>query len=208
MIYALAKGLGLGLLLSISVGPIVFAIIKLSLKFGHKAGYAFVAGVSMSDILLVVLGNAAAELVRTAMQFENYIAGAGAALLFLMGTWSLLFRKDPVMDNSDLALEFRKRDIARFGLQGFFMNSLNPAPIFFWLTTVTAFAYLPLDERLVLFAGCLAMVLGIDILKVLLAGKIRSLLTPTTLHRINQFSALVLIGFGLAIVIGLWFSKD
>jgi threonine/homoserine/homoserine lactone efflux protein len=208
MIYALVKGMGLGLLLSISAGPIVFAIIKLSMKFGHKAGYAFISGVSVSDLLLVVLGNAAAELVRSAMKFETYIAVAGAALLIIMGTWSLFFKKDPVMDNNDLAFEFRKRDIARFSLQGFFMNILNPGPIFFWLTTVSAFAYLPLKERLVLFAACLAMILGTDILKVLLAGKIRTLLTPKTLHNINRFSALVLIGFGVAIAIGVWLTKN
>lgn len=204
MIAALIKGMGLGLLLSITVGPIVFAIIKLSMKFGHKAGYAFIVGVSMSDLVLVLMGNAAAELVRTALKFENYIALAGAALLIIMGTVSLLFKKDPVPENTEQALEFRKRDLVRFTLQGFFMNTINPAPIFFWLTTVTAFAYLPLRERMVLFAACLAVILGTDVLKVLLAGRIRRLLTPKTLHLISVFSALVLIGFGIAIALGVW----
>ncbi|MGR9921928.1 LysE family transporter, partial [Escherichia coli] len=54
---ALIKGIALGLLLSISVGPVIFAIIKQSINNGHKAGYVFVAGVSASDITLVLVCN-------------------------------------------------------------------------------------------------------------------------------------------------------
>jgi threonine/homoserine/homoserine lactone efflux protein len=204
---AIIKGLGLGLLLSLSVGPVVFTILKISLKLGHMPGYAFVVGVSLSDILLVVLGNAAAELLHSLMRYEVLIAASGAILLMMMGAWSLLYGKDPQDTTNDLSIEFRRRDMARFTLQGFFLNILNPAPIFFWITTCTAFAFLPLDERLMLFAGCLATVLGIDLLKVMLAGKIRTLLTPRMLHRLHYISAFVLIGFWLVISVGLIYAR-
>jgi threonine/homoserine/homoserine lactone efflux protein len=207
MEFAFIKGLGLGLLLSISVGPVVFTILKLSMKLGHKAGYAFITGVSLSDIILAVLGNVAAELVRSALKYEIFIAIGGASLLIGMGIYSLFFGKDPVMDNSDLAPEFRKRDLAKFSLQGFFMNMLNPAPIFFWLTTCTAFAYLPLNERIMLFGTSLAMVLTTDFLKVKLAGRIRNWLTPATLHKIHYVSAFILILFGVIIAGGILYSR-
>ncbi len=57
MVAALLKGLALGFLLAISVGPIIFTIIKQSINYGHKAGYLFVAGVSASDITMVVICN-------------------------------------------------------------------------------------------------------------------------------------------------------
>lgn len=203
---AIIKGFGLGLLLSISVGPIVFTIIKLSLKQGKRAGYAFIAGVSFSDFLLVVVGNMAAEWVRSALKYENYIAIAGASLLIGMGVYSLFFGKDPVMDNSELPPSLRKRDMAKFVLQGFFINILNPAPIFFWLTTCTAVAYLPLNERLVLFSASLLMVFVTDILKVKLAGRLRLLLTPRLLHNIHHISAIILIVFGVAIAGGIFYN--
>jgi threonine/homoserine/homoserine lactone efflux protein len=193
------KGLGLGLLLSISVGPVAFTIIKLSLRSGHKAGYAFVGGVSASDVFLVILGNMAAELVRAALNFEMTIALVGAGILFIMGAWSFFFRKDPQMDNSPLDPSLRKRDMAKYGAQGFLLNTLNPGAIFFWLTTCTAFAYLPLKERSVLFASCLLVVVGADVLKVVLSGQLRKWLTPHTLHIINRISAIILMGFGLVI---------
>jgi threonine/homoserine/homoserine lactone efflux protein len=207
MYEALVKGIGLGFLLSLSVGPVIFTIIKLSLKMGHKAGYAFVAGVSLSDFMLIVFGNMAAELVRSLLRFEFWIGLTGAGLLIGMGIYSFFYGKDPTPDNSEISFEFRKRDLARFTLQGFFMNTLNPAPIFFWLTTCTALAYLPLQERILMFGICLATILSFDLAKVLLAGRIRTLLTPRTLHIIHQVSAVLLVAFGLLIVGGLLLRK-
>jgi threonine/homoserine/homoserine lactone efflux protein len=204
----LFKGIGLGLLLSVAVGPIVFAILRVSMKLGHKAGYAFVAGVSISDILLVVMGNLAAELVRTALKFEVWIAAGGALMLIAMGAYSLIFGKDPKDENpQDLNIAFRRRDLARFSLQGFFMNLINPGPIFFWLTTCTAFAFLPLHDRAILFGACLATVLLLDIAKVFSAGRIRRLLTPKTIHKIHQFSAVALIIFGMVIAVGIFYNR-
>jgi threonine/homoserine/homoserine lactone efflux protein len=200
------KGLGLGLLLCISVGPVLFTIIKLSLRKGHKAGYAFAAGVSLSDVFLVLCGNMAAELVRAALHFEMTISLAGAGILFIMGAWSFFFKKDPKMDNSPLDETFRKRDMAKYGVQGFLVNTLNPGAIFFWLTACTAFAYLPFKERTVLFGSCLLVVVSADMLKVALSGQLRKWLTPHTLHFVNRISALILMGFGLVIAFSVLYN--
>ena len=40
---ALLKGLALGFMLSIAVGPVIFSIIKQSLNHGHKRDFAFIA---------------------------------------------------------------------------------------------------------------------------------------------------------------------
>ena len=208
MVFAFFKGLGLGLWISISVGPLILTTLKISLKCGHKAGYAFILGVSASDLLLVLLANLAAGLVRSALKYEDYIAMGGAALLLGMGLFSFFYGKDPVLDNNELPPLFRKRDGAKFFIQGFLMNALNPGPIFFWLTTCTTIAvHLPLAEKLVMFGTCLSFILMTDYFKVRLAGRIRSWLTQATLHKIHQISALLLILFGLAIAGGVVYSK-
>jgi threonine/homoserine/homoserine lactone efflux protein len=199
MIGIILKGLGLGLLLSVSVGPVLFTIIKLSMRNGHKAGFAFATGVSASDTLLVVTGNMAAELLRAVLHYEMTIALIGAGILFIMGAWSFFFRKDPRMDNKPLDPSLRKRDMAKYAAQGFAINSLNPGAIFFWLTTCTAFAYMPFGERSILFASCLLVVIAVDFSKVVLSGQLRKWLTPHTLHIINRVSAIILMAFGLII---------
>jgi len=77
MIAPLIKGLLLGLILSISVGPIIFAIIKHSINSGRRAGLSFVAGVSTSDISLVLFCNFFTGLFATALEHKNEIALAG-----------------------------------------------------------------------------------------------------------------------------------
>jgi threonine/homoserine/homoserine lactone efflux protein len=64
MIEIIAKGLTIGLLLSLSVGPIFFSVIKQSLTNGHKGGLAFAFGVSASDITLVLLANVFGTILR------------------------------------------------------------------------------------------------------------------------------------------------
>ena len=60
---AILKGLAMGLLLVISVGPVIFTIIKQSINNGKEGGFSFVIGVWISDLLLVVLSNVFSELV-------------------------------------------------------------------------------------------------------------------------------------------------
>jgi threonine/homoserine/homoserine lactone efflux protein len=71
MTEALLKGLTLGLLLSISVGPVLFSVIKQSLNNGHRGGIAFAIGVSASDIFLVLISNVFTELFRTLKEYQK-----------------------------------------------------------------------------------------------------------------------------------------
>ena len=86
------KGLLLGLILSISVGPVVFAIIKQSLTNGHKAGYVFVAGVSASDMVLLFICNVFTSLFAIVLNHKATIALLGAGFLLLMGLYTLIFK--------------------------------------------------------------------------------------------------------------------
>ncbi|HRB80380.1 MAG TPA: hypothetical protein PKY86_09235, partial [Niabella sp.] len=62
-------------------------------------------------------------------------------------------------------------------------------------------------ERVVIFSTCLLLVLVADIAKVMLAGKIRNRLTPHNIHWINRLNGIILIGFSIALIIGLLYYK-
>lgn len=93
MVEAIVKGLGFGLLLSISVGPVLFSIIKQSLNNGHRGGFAFVAGVSASDISLVLLSNIFTTLLESLKLYKTEIGIAGCIFLVSMGIFFLFFKK-------------------------------------------------------------------------------------------------------------------
>ena len=209
MIEALLKGITLGLLLSISVGPVMFSIIKQSLNNGHAGGLAFIIVVSASDITMVLISNVFTQLFATLSSHKKEIAIAGSIFLISVGIYFLFFKKIKVNEEGQqVFVPFRKRDYARLALSGYFMNTLNPAVFIFWFTASTTFINHTLQQKLVLFLVCLAIVFSADIAKVMLAGKIRKKLTPHNIHIINRVNGIILIGFGLALIWGLLTYAD
>lgn len=205
MLEAVIKGLGFGLLLSISVGPVLFSIIKQSLNNGHRGGFVFVAGVSASDISLVLLSNIFTTLLESLKLYKTEIGIAGCIFLVSMGIFFLFFKKVKVNKEGQQVFKFRKRDYAKMFLSGYLMNTLNPAIFIFWITTSTAIIGHTVNERIVIFTTCLLFMLLTDCLKVLLAGKIRRKLTPHNIHIINRVNGIILIVFGIALIWGLIF---
>lgn len=203
MIAALLKGLALGLMLSISVGPVIFSILKQSINNGHKGGFAFIAGVSASDIALVLISNLFTVMFEGLLEYKVAIGVGGSVLLIVLGVYVTFFKKIKVNEAGAQVILMRKRDYVKIFLSGFFMNALNPSVIGFWLLTSTSLLTQSYEYRLVVFLTCLLLVASFDIAKVMLAGRIRSKLTPHNIHIINRLSGLILIGFGVALIWGI-----
>jgi threonine/homoserine/homoserine lactone efflux protein len=202
MMEAVLKGLALGFVLALSVGPIIFTIIKQSLDNGHKGGFSFVAGVWISDILLVVLSNTLTELVQTLLEHTKAIALGGGGFLIAMGVFFIFFKKVTVAtDGGGSAARFRKRDAARIFASGFIINTLNPGVILFWLGNATVLSLNhTLQERIIIFSVCLLVNMSADVGKVMMADKLRPKLTFRTLSIINKIAGIILIGFGVALL--------
>jgi threonine/homoserine/homoserine lactone efflux protein len=208
MIAPVLKGLLLGLILSISMGPVIFAIIKRSLSDGKIAGYAFVAGVSLSDIALVILCNVFAGVFSMALQHKALIALFGAGFLLVTGIYTLFFKKVELYNNDDEVGVIRKRDLIKSVLSGFFMNTLNPNVFLFWFAWTAAISATaddtnnPTTYKMIVFGTCLAWVLLSDLLKVLLADKVRTRLTEKNLIWINRIAAIIILIFSAVLFYG------
>lgn len=208
MFEALLKGLTLGLLLSISVGPVIFSIIKQSLNSGYRGGIAFILGVSASDITLVLISNVFTQAFSYVVKHKGFIGIGGSIFLIAMGVYFIFFKKIKVDDSGIQVLELRKRDYIKTFLSGYFMNTLNPAVFIFWLTTSTTLITLTVENRIIAFITCLVFVLATDLLKVIMAQKIRKKLTPHNIQILSRINGLVLFGFGIVLLWGLIFYGD
>jgi threonine/homoserine/homoserine lactone efflux protein len=209
MIEAIITGLTLGLLLAISIGPIIFAIIKQSLNNGYKGGLLFVAGVSSSDIIIVTVCNLLTSFFNQALKHQTAIGVCGSAFLLVIGIYTLFFKK-VMMDDSGALVEKVFSTKQRIGIffSGFLMNMLNPGVLIFWLAA-TAKIHSQIEDQLhpirfliTVYVVCLLFVLVTDIAKVLLAGKIRPRLTPHNLHIINKISGIILVVFAITLAWG------
>lgn len=210
MIEALLKGLALGFILALSVGPVIFTIIKQSIYNGHEGGFSFVAGVWISDILLVILSNAFTELVKELLEYKKLIGYTGSGFLLAMGIYYLIFKKAKVSPNGDTAeVKLGRKDHTQILLSGFLINTLNPSVIVFWLVNATAFAVShTLQQRIVIFTTCILFNMVADVAKVLLAGGLRKRLTPHNISLITRISGGILIVFAFALIYGIIFLSD
>lgn len=207
MIAPILKGLLLGLILSISIGPVIFAILKQSLTNGHKAGYVFVAGVSISDIVLLFICNFFTGFFTLALSHKALIAMLGASFLLVMSVYTLFFKKIVFEGGEDSKEKLMsKRDLVSTFLSGFFMNTLNPSVFLFWFAWTAAINTSaddtpnPVQYKLIVFGTCLGFVLLSDLIKVFLAGKLRPRLTEKNLLWINRVSGMIILIFSAALL--------
>lgn len=200
MTAAIVAGLGLGLFLSLSVGPVIFAIIKYSINNGFKAGISFALGVSFSDALFVTVGNLSTAFITGLEGYNRTIGICGGILLIGMGLYALIFKKVRISTGEEKPEMFRTHDYLKIWLAGFLMNTLNPGVIIFWLPVCIASSATPVAYRIVLYVTCLALVLSADILKVFVADKIRHKLTLTNVIWLNRIAGSSMVIFGLVLL--------
>jgi threonine/homoserine/homoserine lactone efflux protein len=202
------KGLLLGFILSISIGPVIFAIIKQSLTNGKRSGYAFVAGVSSSDFVLLFICNFFTSLFNLVLNHKSTIALAGAGFLLLMGLYTLFFKKLKLenMGTGGVNKKVSIKDLISSYFSGFLMNTLNPSVFLFWFAWTAAINTSaddtpnPIQYKLIVFGSCLGFVLLSDLVKVFLAGKLRPRLTEKSLLWINRVSGMIILIFSAALL--------
>jgi threonine/homoserine/homoserine lactone efflux protein len=144
------------------------------------------------------------------MEYEKPIGLIGSAFLIFLGVFYVFFKKIKLQVSSEEPIvRFRKRDMAKIFSSGFLINTLNPNVFIFWLATATNFAIkYSFQQRMIIFTVCLALNIAADTFKVLMAGKLRSRLTLHNISVINKISGTLLIGFGVALLLGTIFLSE
>ncbi len=159
-----------------------------------------------SDFVVVVLSNVFSELITHLLAFKKPIGISGSLFLIGMGVYYLFFKKVPLHPEDISLPPLRASDHAQIALQGFLLNTLNPAVMAFWLTAATAIAVThTIKERIIIFATTLLINMTADVAKVTLAGKLRSKLTVKNIRLINKVSGLILLIFGTVLLAGVLF---
>ncbi|MEO7531394.1 MAG: LysE family transporter, partial [Sediminibacterium sp.] len=178
-----------------------------SINNGKEGGFSFVAGVWISDIVLVVLSNAFSEWVTNVLEYKQEIGYVGSSFLIAMGVYFAFFKKVKLRTTIEgVRARFSKSDFLKLSISGFLINTLNPSVIFFWLLNATAFAVThTAKQRIIIFAVCLLFNMAADVSKVMMAGKLAQRLTLHNMKIINKVSGTILIGFGMVLFYGALF---
>jgi len=198
------EGIALGVVLSVSVGPIFFALVQASIRQGVFSGITVGTGVWVSDFLFIALtylGISQLTELRHNASFVLWFSLIGG--LFLIAFGIVLFLKKPPSLKELRQPVKRESSLPALWLKGFMVNTINPFTLLFWLTTMTdsvinrSFSIL---QTCLFFGGIMFMVILSDFLKAYFADKIRSKLQPQHLKWFSWFSGTIVAGFGIAII--------
>ena len=216
MLDAMLKGLFIGLLLSIAVGPVLFSVIKQSVNHGRRGGFSFALGVWISDIVWVVLSNGFSEGVKELIIYKKPIGLAGSMFLIAIGIYYLFLKKAPTKKEENIKIagdvitsHGKRTNYFAITTSGFLLNTLNPAIMSFWVFIAASLAtYYSLLERVVIFSIAIGLNILADTGKVFGAGYLGNKLSTKNIMLINRISGLLYMVFGVLIIVGIFlFSK-
>ena len=209
MFHPLFEGMILGLTVSISFGPALVALLQTSIKHGIKTGIFLALGIFTSDFLVVVGAYFGASQIVTNQSTHLIFGLIGGIVLIIFGLFSIT-RKVNLKEQVEVITEIKVKHpgVFPYYVKGFILNIANPGVWAFWITSVLAISSSYRGQKLAItlfFAGTLGTVLITDILKSILANKIKVAGNPYVKLWINRIVGTIFILFGIFVVINvLW----
>jgi threonine/homoserine/homoserine lactone efflux protein len=201
----LLGGIKVGLILSFMIGPIFFALVQTSVEEGFRAGAMVALGIWVSDasfVLAVYYGvSYLAEIVK-APSFSLILGIAGSILLACFGLATLLTTPKGLLTNT-LPEYKRSSSYLSLFIKGLLINTINPFTVFFWTSlmgTVVIKDGFDGQQASLFFGAVLGTIVTTDLLKVILAKRIRYSLRPVHLLWLRRISGGALIVFGVVLL--------
>ena len=108
------------------------------------------------------------------------------------------------MEGQTRIVEIKEGNYFTFFYKGFFLNIINVGVFFYWVATIATFssgAGTTTTKVLVFLGTILLTYLLTDIVKILIAKRLRHKLTPTNIHKIKQGIHIFLVIFGVFLLL-------
>ena len=196
------NGILLGLALSILVGPLLFALVQVSIEQGIRAGIWVALGIWLSDALFLVgigLSINQISLLIASPLFRPIVGILGGFVLIVIGV-GMFISKPTNIDTPHFELISSRW---KLGLNGFLINTINPFTVIFWTSVITSFLVeetLYSMNSLLFFGGILGVIILTDSLKVVMAEQISKKLKPIHIAMMRKISGMALFLFGITMI--------
>jgi threonine/homoserine/homoserine lactone efflux protein len=197
------QGLGFGLILQISVGPVCIAVLHKGLSQGFRHAFVMAWAAALVDAAYIVLSIVGISAVLQIGPVRNLIGLAGALLLVYFG---IRYLRAPALATR---IEHRGDDsLLKSFTYGAALTLTNPLTILFWAGVLGAMMSTHTFNReggVVYFAaGCVTATV-LFLTAVALAGHfLERVLTERLALWLNRIVGLFLIGFSLKLVLDLF----
>jgi threonine/homoserine/homoserine lactone efflux protein len=198
------QGLGFGMVLQISVGPVCIAVLHKGLTLGFRHAFSMVWGVVLVDAVYIALSLVGVTAILQVGPARKAIGLAGALLLVYFG---LRYLRAPA---PVIRLEGQPESLAKSFVHGVGLTLTNPLTILFWAGVLGVMMSAQMQgesEEVAYFAlGCVAATLLFLTVVALAGHSLERLLSERISLWLNRVVGVFLIGFALKLVADLLFT--
>ena len=212
MIEDIILGIPLGILLCFMIGPVFFVLLETAAIKGFRAALVFDLGVVTADLVFIAIAYFSSYRLINNIKDEPALFIFGGLIMVTYGIISFLKQKKAIkkLDFKD-QIELIKKNYAGLFVKGFLLNFINVGVLGFWLLIFITFGpqlELKTSRLATFFTSIIATYLVVDIIKILLAKRLKSKMTTANILKIKQVTSILLIVFGITIMLQGWFPSD
>jgi threonine/homoserine/homoserine lactone efflux protein len=193
-----------GIILAFTIGPVFFVLLETSATKGFRAALIFDLGVIIADILFIIVAFYSTEkLISKVKDDPNFLVFGGVLLL----AYGLISFVKTSKSYRDIVREYHKVEIQnRYGklfLKGILLNIINIGVLAGWLGFLVIANSITTSQNgvIVFIATMLISYFLTDLLKIVLAKRLRSKLTPRLIFKTKKIVALVILGIGVLLLV-------
>ena len=203
----------LGLLLAFTIGPVFFVLLETAITKGFRAAMAFDIGVVVADALFILFVYFTTNSLLTEIKDDPKLFFTGGLIMMAYGLISFIkLKKDfkKVMDNKENAhlVVPEKVNYTALFIKGFLLNFINIGVLGFWLGIIIVFGPkldMNANRILVFFTSIILVYFGIDLIKILIAKKLKNRLTAFHIYKIKRAISIILLVFGAFLILQAFF---
>ena len=210
MLEDIQAAIPLGFFLSFMIGPVFFVLLETSVVKGFRAAISFNLGVVLADIIFIFLAYFSSYQLLENLSNQPGLYIFGGTLLSLYGV--IVFSKKTkgeLLDTNPHAP--LKSNYLQLFVKGFLLNFINVGVLVFWLGIIIVVGP-NLDanpSRFLLFFGTLIISYFLtDVVKILLAKRLKAYLTPLIILNIKKALGVLLLIYGITLITKGFLPKD
>ena len=211
MIQDILMAIPLGFLLCFMIGPVFFILLETAATKGFRAAIVFDLGVVTADLVFIAIAYFSSYRLINSIKDEPALFIFGGLIMVTYGLISLIKLNRVSKQEEIIEIEIIKKNYKSIYFKGFLLNFINVGVLGFWLLIFITFGpqlQLKTSRLITFFASVILTYLLVDLIKILLAKKLKNKMTAGNILKIKKLTSILLIVFGISIMAQGWFPAD
>ena len=193
-----------GIILAFTIGPVFFVLLETGATKGFRSALMFDLGVILADIIFILIAFFSTNKLMERVKDDPNFLIFGGVLLIAYGIISFVKTSKSFRDivREYHTVEFKK-GYGKLFLKGFLLNFINIGVLLGWVVFIAlANTLTASEEGVFVFLGTILITyLLVDLVKIVVAKKLKKKLTPRLIFKTKKIVALVILGFGILLLV-------